>query len=375
MAQLTPLAKGLLSVIVIGAIATTAWYFGLKDKFANSSNTPTSEQTKVSNSTPAANQPSGPDDYANITAKNRIRVGVMGDSKPFYFLDNGDRSGFNYEFLKLLTATDAFKASAARMKIDTDLEVDTYADVPKTLLSKNARGDFEVDIAMDGLTFQDEDLAGVVYSTPYIDDFGYALIAAKTTTLKEIKDYSGKKIGVLQGDPDAKAFAQKTFPNSTLIELSDASINGKRIWLSHFIGNGTVDAIVYDYPFGVSELEGTNLQFVISKLPESNLKYKIALRENNPVLLDKLNAAVRSVKSSNAYADLLKKYFLSDKLLQTKIGVDEKTYVVKSGDTLSTIAQQLLGDKLKYTIIETRNNLPNPNLISVGQKLIIPANK
>ena len=227
----------------------------------------------------------------------------------------------------------------------------------------------------DLVNFQDEDLAGVVYSTPYIDDFGYALIAAKTTTLKEIKDYSGKKIGVLQGDPDAKAFAQKTFPNSTLIELSDASINGKRIWLSHFIGNGTVDAIVYDYPFGVSELEGTNLQFVISKLPESNLKYKIALRENNPVLLDKLNAAIRSVKSSNAYADLLKKYFLSDKLLQTKIGVDEKTYVVKSGDTLSTIAQQLLGDKLKYTIIETRNNLPNPNLISVGQKLIIPANK
>ena len=179
----------------------------------------------------------------------------------------------------------------------------------------------------------------------------------------------------MQGDPDVKAFAQKTFPSATLVELSDASINGKRVWLSHFIGNGTVDAIVYDYPFGVSELEGTNLQFAISKLPESNLKYKIAVRKSSPILLEKLNASIRTIKASPAYAELLKKYFLSTNLLQTKITAGETTYVVKAGDTLSTIAQQLLGDKLKYNLIETRNNLPNPNLISVGQKLIIPTNK
>lgn len=368
MAKLTPLAKGLLSVIVIGAIGAVAWQFGFKGKSNEAATTP------VTTNKPNAS-PTGVDAYAAIITKNRISVGVMGDSKPFYFIENGDPTGFNYEFLKLLTATDGFKTTAARMRIDTDHEVDTYSDVPKTLLNKNTRDEFEVDIAMDGLTFSDDDVPGVVYSIPYIDDFGYSLITSKTSTLKEIKDFATKKIGVLQGDPDAKAFAQKTFPNSTLVELSDASINGKRIWLSHFIGNGTVDAIVYDYPFGVSELVGTNLQFAISKLPESNLKYKIAVRKDSPELLEKLNTAIRATKNNPAYAELLKKYFLSNQVLQTKMTADEKIHVVKAGDTLSTIAQQLLGDKMKFSMIETRNNLPNPNLISVGQKLIIPVNK
>ena len=36
------------------------------------------------------------------------------------------------------------------------------------------------------------------------------------------------------------------------------------------------------------------------------------------------------------------------------------------------VAQKTLGNKLLYTLIESRNNLPNPNLIEIGQKLVIP---
>jgi nucleoid-associated protein YgaU len=48
---------------------------------------------------------------------------------------------------------------------------------------------------------------------------------------------------------------------------------------------------------------------------------------------------------------------------------------VVRGDTLSTIAQTQLGDKLRYPEIQSRNNLANPNFISVGQKLVIPKAK
>lgn len=49
-----------------------------------------------------------------------------------------------------------------------------------------------------------------------------------------------------------------------------------------------------------------------------------------------------------------------------------KTYVVKANDTLSGISKSLYGDATQYTKIAKANNLANPNLIKVGQELIIP---
>src|SRR5581483_6862742 len=61
-----------------------------------------------------------------------------------------------------------------------------------------------------------------------------------------------------------------------------------------------------------------------------------------------------------------------------------QTYVVKQGDWLSTIAQNLLGDVKAYTTIYDATNaaakadssfatLTDPNKIEVGQKLCVPA--
>lgn len=42
---------------------------------------------------------------------------------------------------------------------------------------------------------------------------------------------------------------------------------------------------------------------------------------------------------------------------------------VQKGDTLSEIARDYLGDMMKYKELATLNNIPNPNLIYVGQKI------
>lgn len=49
-----------------------------------------------------------------------------------------------------------------------------------------------------------------------------------------------------------------------------------------------------------------------------------------------------------------------------------KTYVVKSGDTLSKIAKEFYGDANKYMDIANANNISNPDKINVGQELKIP---
>ena len=49
----------------------------------------------------------------------------------------------------------------------------------------------------------------------------------------------------------------------------------------------------------------------------------------------------------------------------------EKTYVVKSGETLFTIARKVLGNGYKYQDIAKDNNISNPDILITGQKLVI----
>lgn len=50
---------------------------------------------------------------------------------------------------------------------------------------------------------------------------------------------------------------------------------------------------------------------------------------------------------------------------------NKKTYIVKKGDTLWTIAKKQTGDAMNYKKIAKDNNIKNLNKISIGQKLII----
>ena len=50
----------------------------------------------------------------------------------------------------------------------------------------------------------------------------------------------------------------------------------------------------------------------------------------------------------------------------------ENAYVVKKGDSLWTIAEEVYSDGFKWTIIAEENNLERPDAIEVGMKLTIP---
>ncbi len=292
-----------------------------------------------------------PEDYPTIIEKGRLRVGVQNNAKPFFYYEKGQPTGFNYEFLQLLLTQPEFMNQGNTIRLITDIEADTYSGVPLLLKSKTSRGDYEVDIVIDGLTFVDDEVPGVVYSAPYISDFGYSLIAANRSAIQSIDDLAGKKIGILKGDPDVKAYAERRLNKSTLVELSDASINGQRTWIKNAIDKKIVDAVVYDYPFAVAEIEGTDLVFAISKLPNTHLRYTIGVRKTSPLLLKNLNSAIYKVKNTNEYYDLLKKYFFSNKVSTTVAKSTEQVYVVKRGDTLSLIAEKTMGNNIISIVI------------------------
>lgn len=303
-----------------------------------------------------------------IVSSGVVRVSVQNPAKPFYTSDGGRPKGFNLDFLKAMFAQSEF--NGARISIEPQ-EVSTYAEVPEQLLKKSGRG-YKADLAIDGLTFVDSDLPGVVYSVPYISDFGYSMIVPRGSRIRSIEDTVGKTVGIINGDPDVAAYVKQNFKGARVVNVSEeVAANGK--WMTQHFDTGTVDAIVYDYPFAVAEIEDTDLQFAMTKLPGSNIEYKIGVRQEDAYLLEAVNSAIRKVVDTPEYSAMLRKYFMSNKVVSAQAATaTEKTYTVQRGDTLGSIAQSELGDTKLYGLIQTRNNLANPNFIAVGQKLVIP---
>jgi nucleoid-associated protein YgaU len=58
---------------------------------------------------------------------------------------------------------------------------------------------------------------------------------------------------------------------------------------------------------------------------------------------------------------------------QELIAQENKFYTVKTGDSLSSIAQNLYGDSNSWILIAQQNDISQPNLIEVGQQLQLPS--
>lgn len=308
-----------------------------------------------------------------IITKRVVNVGVQDPSPPFYFQKDGKNMGFNSDFIKILFAQSEFGGPNKDMSFNI-VGVDTYAQIPNQLLKNDSRGQPLADIIIDGLTFSDGDQKGVVYTRPYITDFGYSLIVQNKSQIKTVGDLDGKIVGILAGDPDVRAYVERALPRSKIVELSDESdADGNRTWISNFINEKRVDAIVYDYPFGVDEIAGTNLKFALTKMDGSNIQYTIGIRDGDREFMAALNSAIVKAMETPEYSDMIRKYFMSNKIAKADGASGAETiYTVKQGDTLSKIAISVYGDVGRYPVIQSRNNLPNPNLISVGQQLVIP---
>ena len=88
-----------------------------------------------------------------------------------------------------------------------------------------------------------------------------------------------------------------------------------------------------------------------------------------------VKAVLDSESSKNRIWDAIKKVDPSFTDLKHDIEVRPggQMYVVQAGDSLSKIAKHFYGDAQQYERIAKANDIDNPDLIKVGQKLEIPA--
>ncbi len=325
------------------------------------------------NPTPPVN-PSASDEYEIIRGKGFVNLGAQASAPPLNYQQDGQRLGLDFEIIKLIFNQSEF-GFTSNSAIRGDFWVDEYDDIPSLLSKKSNGNSFDVDIISGGLAYVDGDLDGVIFTDSYLEDFGYCLISKKSETFRDLRGLRGQKIGVVAGDPDVKAYIEGKVSGIEVVEFQDADDD----WINKCFNDPAVKAVVYDYPFAVSELANMrkmgirhNLQIKVSYLPDSDLSYKIGLRAGNETLRQKLNAAISKIKSLPSYSGLIRKYLKSGDVVRPSNSGGLPTHTVIRGETLGGIARDRLRDVNRWYDIQELNNLGNPHLIEVGQVLIMP---
>jgi len=285
-----------------------------------------------------------------ILSVSKIRVAMESDAAPMNYLYlDGSRKGFDFELAQAISRNLGIR--------NVEVVEAEYSKIPHLIDNDKA------DIIMGGYV-ADPSLTNIDWTDGYLD-FGLCLITHKSSAIKRIQDLKGYKL-LIYKDPAAASWVKDNILDAIVTQSEETG------WMKA-CDDGTVDAIIYDYPFAIKEIqEFPNLR--IRELNLNNSTYQIGIPKGNRDLLDKINLALVKIKDSKFYEDLVKKYLKSDKILTEKISSQTKTYIVRASDTLASIAKSQLGDsKLWSKIWElNKSRLANPNLIFTGDTIVLP---
>ena len=196
------------------------------------------------------------------------------------------------------------------------------------------------------------------------------------TTLKSLN----KTVDIVSGAQMTiiKSIPLREFSLKVLLPKNDVLVNDKTRWK---------EPIVYLGKLREFKANKKPLRFIVSRPQEDGTELS---QGNLLVTLEDYTVSEKAGEEGDFYVDIkLKEY---NTIVGRKLVIDEnktnedgkvqakeevqrqakepnKTYTVKKGDTLWTIAQKELGSGNKYQDIAKLNNISNPNKIQPGQVL------
>lgn len=288
-------------------------------------------------------------------ARNRgaVRVGYEADAPPMYFKNpQVGMDGFEYQFARQLSSGIGL-TSTGPLFIQG-----SYQDLPGMLRSG------QIDLIIAGYV-PDPSLEGVEWSDSYLD-FGLCLIVPRGSAVSDISQLAGKTIAIYE-DPAAENWVKKNIPGARI-----KSFSGDSGWFEA-LERREADALVYDYPFAAEEIKShPRTKIVQFNLNQSH--YAVGVPAGNDDLLDAVNGAIKRIAASADFGDLVRRYlsYKSEDVFKPVAG--RKTYTVRAGETLSTIARDRFGSSDRWEEIWqlNRERIANPHLIYPDLVLIMP---
>lgn len=190
------------------------------------------------------------------------------------------------------------QAIGEEIGISIKVQTTTWEKVFFNLLEK------QCDLVAAALTITDQRLETIIFSEPYLTT-GQIITVSKNSSIININDFTGRKIGVLKNTTGDFIITEKCkvtgrirrYP-STTAAFTD-------------LHNGEIDAIITDHPLAHYFIKN-HPHFELSCIGEifTTEKYAIAFRKESKELKDKINLGLAGIIRTGIYQKIYDKYFL-----------------------------------------------------------------
>lgn len=292
------------------------------------------------------------DSLQKVVDAGVLRVAAEPGTPPMLFKEGARYDGFDYAIAK---------AIAKRIGVDDVVIVaGKYSELPARLIAGKA------DVIISGYT-ADDSITGIDWSEAYLD-YGLCLVVKKGRGIRSTDDLRGKVIGIFN-DPAAEDEVKS-------MNLGQSRIEKYEDGYFDLLDQGKIDGFIYDFPYAQEEIKEFDGRLEIVEFNLSKSTYNVGVRRDAATLLKMVNAAVRGLKASDEYRQIVRRYLGgTGPAPVAKVAAGQSVYKVRPGDTLSGIARDQLGNLRRWTEIweANRNRIADPNLIDIGWELVLPA--
>ncbi|MCK0207710.1 transporter substrate-binding domain-containing protein [Starkeya koreensis] len=230
-----------------------------------------------------------------IKARGYMVVATEDDYKPFEFLEDGKPTGFDNE---LLVELRKFVPFEIRQEI-----------IPWSgILAGVASGKY--DMALTAVIITKPRMASLAFTTPIADATHYYVTRKDDTSIKEIKDLSGKKVGVQTGSaqleklPELQAMLDKTGG-----KLGEVTQYGSYPEAYQDLALGRIDYVINTIINLRSLVKDKPDVFALGQPVSGRTVPAWAIKKGNDGLVELMNAFLAEQKKNGNLAKLQEKWF------------------------------------------------------------------
>lgn len=244
------------------------------------------------------------DNPYNLITPGQIRVGSVGDTRPYTFTDaNGEFTGFDVEL---------FRDVAARIGID---DVEFIGQDFSALLASVANGQFDVGVAAIGIT--EERQQTVDFSDGYLAGF-LTIMAKDTAGLESEDDVAGIRLGVTQGTLQ-ETYAVENFPEAEIVRFPD---NNSAV---SALNNGTIEAHFLDFESAKLYFDQYDDLVSVADIPSFDAPAGFAVAPGNDALREALNEGLSAAMEDGTWMELHEQFFPGSPMPDMYLPESERT--------------------------------------------------
>lgn len=252
----------------------------------------TDPDTDVQNNTDVENTGAAQDDVLKTVAeelgKDTLVMGTNAEFEPFEYRENDQIIGYDID-----TAAEIAAFTEMELKVE-DMNFDSLI---------NALVSGKIDMILAGMSVTEERAEVVNFSNPYYRAAQVIIVPKEGATVASSADLAGKKIGVQEGTT-GDIYVDENVEGAELNRFKkavDAAID---------LANGKLDAVVLDEQPAKRIVEQNEALTILDEALTAE-EYAIAVRKDNPALLEAINNCLAALEENGKKDELLTKYGLN----------------------------------------------------------------